>query len=37
MLTGFVGFAGAFLLYEVMARIPVLRWCVLGIKKGDRI
>lgn len=37
MLTACVGFAGAFLLYEIMARIPFLRWAVLGIKKGDRI
>ncbi|MBR6158822.1 MAG: acyltransferase [Lachnospiraceae bacterium] len=30
------GFAGAFLLYEIMSRIPVLRWCVLGIKKEKK-
>lgn len=28
-----VEFAGAFLLYEVISRIPVIRWCVLGISK----
>jgi surface polysaccharide O-acyltransferase-like enzyme len=27
------GFAGGILLYEVISRIPVIRWCVLGIKK----
>ena len=27
------GFAGAFLLNELISRIPFLRWCVLGIKK----
>ena len=27
------GFAGAFLLNELVSRIPFLRWCVLGIKK----
>lgn len=37
LLTGIAGFAGAFLLYEIIARIPVLRWCVLGISKGDRV
>lgn len=26
-------FAGAFVLYEIISRIPILRWCVLGIKK----
>lgn len=26
--------AGALLLYEVISRIPVLRWCVLGIKQN---
>ena len=33
LLTAAAGFAGSFLLYEIMSRIPVLRWCVLGIKK----
>lgn len=27
------GFIGGFLLYEIISRIPILRWCVLGIKK----
>jgi peptidoglycan/LPS O-acetylase OafA/YrhL len=33
MLTGAAGFAGSYLLYEIMSRIPVIRWCVLGIRK----
>lgn len=28
---GIAAFAGAFLLYEVISRIPVLKWCVCGI------
>lgn len=27
------GFAGALFLYEIISRIPLIRWCVLGIKK----
>ncbi len=34
LLTGIAGFAGAFLLYELISRIPVLRWCILGIRKS---
>ena len=33
ILVGIAGFAGAYLLYEVVSRIPVIRWCLLGIKK----
>lgn len=33
LLTAIGAFAGAFLLYEVISRIPVVRWCVLGISK----
>lgn len=29
------GFAGAFLLTEIVSRIPFLRWCILGIKKNS--
>ena len=29
-------FAGSYVLYEIMSRIPVLRWCVLGIKKEKK-
>lgn len=32
LLTAAAAFAGAFLLNAVISRIPVLRWCVLGIK-----
>lgn len=28
-------FAGGLLLYEVISRIPLIRWCVLGIKKNS--
>ena len=37
LLTGIAGFAGAFLLYAIIARIPFLRWSILGIKKGEKI
>ena len=30
------GFAGGFLLYEIISRIPFFRWAVLGIKKDKR-
>ena len=30
------GFFGAFLLDEIISRIPIIRWCVLGIKKEER-
>jgi peptidoglycan/LPS O-acetylase OafA/YrhL len=33
VLTLAAGFAGGVLLYEIISRIPILRWCVLGIKK----
>ena len=33
LLTAIAAFLGAFILYEVIARIPFIRWCVLGIKK----
>lgn len=32
-LTGAAAFAGSFALYAVISRIPLLRWCVLGIKR----
>ncbi len=35
LITAAAAFAGAFLLDIVIRRIPVLRWCVLGIRKGD--
>ena len=33
LLTGIAAFAGGYGLYELLSRIPVLRWCVLGIRK----
>ncbi len=33
ILVAIAAFAGAFALYEIFSRIPVVRWCVLGIKK----
>jgi len=33
LLTGIAAFAGGYGLYELISRIPVLRWCVLGIRK----
>lgn len=36
LLTGVSAFLGAFVLNEVISRIPVIRWCVLGIKKEKK-
>ena len=36
LLTGAAAFAGALVLYEIISRIPVLRWCVLGIRRQTR-
>lgn len=33
LLAGVASFAGGYLLYEIISRVPLLRWCVLGIKK----
>lgn len=33
LLTAVSAFAGAFVLYEIISRIPLLRWCVFGISK----
>ena len=33
LLVGIGAFAGAFLLNELISRIPILRWCVLGIRQ----
>lgn len=30
-------FAGGILLYEIISRIPVIRWCVLGIRKEKHV
>jgi len=34
ILSAVAAFAGAYLLYEIISRIPVYRWMVLGIKKN---
>lgn len=31
IVTGICAFGGALVLYEVISRIPVLRWCICGI------
>ncbi len=36
LITGIAAFAGGYLLYEIISRIPVVRWCVLGIKKEKK-
>lgn len=33
LLVGVGAFVGAFLLNELISRVPILRWCVLGIGK----
>ena len=33
LITAAAAFAGSILLYELISRIPVIRWCVLGIHK----
>ena len=36
MLVGVSGFGGAFLLNGVIRKIPIIRWCVLGIRKEKK-
>ncbi len=36
LLVAVSGFAGALILYEIIRRIPVIRWCVLGITNKGR-
>ena len=36
LLTALAAFLGSFVLYEAISRIPVIRWCVLGIKKEKK-
>lgn len=36
LLSGIAAFGGAFMLYEVLSRIPVLRYLILGIKKEKK-
>lgn len=33
LIAGLAAFAGSWVLYELISRIPVVRWCVLGIRK----
>lgn len=35
LLTMIAAFPGSYVLYEVISRIPIIRWCVLGIKNKD--
>lgn len=36
LLVAIAAFLGSLILYEMISRIPVLRWCVLGIKKEKK-
>lgn len=36
ILVAISAFAGSVILYEIISRIPVIRWCVLGIKQNKR-
>ena len=36
VITGAAAFLGSWLLYEIISRIPIVRWCVLGIRKKVR-
>lgn len=36
LLTGIAAFAGAFVLNEMISRIPVIRWCVLGLGRRKK-
>lgn len=36
LLVGISGFAGAFLLNYIVSRIPIIRWCILGIGKKSK-
>ena len=36
LIAAVASFAGGLLLYEIISRIPLLRWCVLGIKKKEK-
>ena len=33
ILVAISGFGGSYILYELVSRIPVIRWCVLGMRK----
>lgn len=36
LLTLIAAFVGAYLLYEIISRIPVIRWCILGMRKEKK-
>lgn len=36
LLTGIAAFVGAFVLNEIISRIPVIRWCVLGLSRKKK-
>ena len=36
IVVGISAFAGALFLYEIISRIPIIRWCVLGVKKEKK-
>ncbi len=37
LLIGTAAFVGSLLLYEIVSRIPVLRWCILGMTKEKNV
>lgn len=37
IVAGISAFAGALLLYEIIRRIPIICWCVLGLKKEKKM
>ena len=36
LLSAVAAFGGGLALYEIISRIPLLNWCVLGIKKEKK-
>ena len=36
ILVGFSSFLGSIILYEIFSRIPLINWCVLGIRKNNK-
>ena len=36
ILTGAAAFLGAMVLYRIISRIPVICWCVLGVRRKER-
>ncbi len=37
LLSGIAAYAGGYLLYELIKRIPVIRWCVIEREKGENM